>query len=166
QIRAFVQVREMNLDIIHVHTEFGVGVFGHMIDKMLKLPMIPPLAIAFSTLLFKSKYTDLEKQSGLSNFVLGASFITEGAIPFAAADPLRVIGSSILGAAIGGGLTQLWNVSIPAPHGGLFVVGIGQNPLLFIVALLIGTMISAIVLGIWKPKVEDTKKNMTANVMN
>ncbi|WP_423189325.1 PTS fructose transporter subunit IIABC [Alkalibacterium sp. f15] len=150
---------------------FSIGVFGDTGDGSLMAAvmvggMIPPLAIAFSTLLFKSKYTDLEKQSGLSNFVLGASFITEGAIPFAAADPLRVIGSSILGAAIGGGLTQLWNVSIPAPHGGLFVVGIGENPLLFIVALLIGTMISAIILGIWKPKVDDTKQNIAASVLN
>ncbi|OJF97022.1 fructose-specific PTS transporter subunit EIIC [Alkalibacterium sp. 20] len=150
---------------------FSIGVFfdtgdGSLMAAVMVGGMIPPLAIAFSTLLFKSKYTDLEKQSGLSNFILGASFITEGAIPFAAADPLRVIGSSILGAAIGGGLTQLWNVSIPAPHGGLFVVGIGENPLLFIVALLIGTMISAIVLGLWKPRVDDTKQNVAASALN
>ncbi|GEK89202.1 PTS system D-fructose-specific IIA component (F1P-forming), Frc family (TC 4.A.2.1.4)/PTS system D-fructose-specific IIB component (F1P-forming), Frc family (TC 4.A.2.1.4)/PTS system D-fructose-specific IIC component (F1P-forming), Frc family (TC 4.A.2.1.4) [Alkalibacterium putridalgicola] len=150
---------------------FSIGIFtdtgeGALMAAVMVGGMIPPLAIAISTVLFKSKFTDLERQSGLSNFVLGASFITEGAIPFAAADPLRVIGSSILGAAIGGGLTQLWNVSIPAPHGGLFVVGIGENPLLFIVALLIGSVITAVVMGLWKPRVEDTKKNVTASDMN
>lgn len=147
---------------------FSIGVFtdtgdGALMAAVMVGGMIPPLAIAISTVLFKSKYTDMEKQSGLSNFVLGASFITEGAIPFAAADPLRVIASSILGAAIGGGLTQLWNVSIPAPHGGLFVIGIGDNPLLFIVALLIGSILSAVVMGLWKPRVEDTDKNVTAS---
>lgn len=150
---------------------FSIGIFtdtgeGALMAAVMVGGMIPPLAIAISTVLFKSKFTDLERQSGLSNFVLGASFITEGAIPFAAADPLRVIGSSILGAAIGGGLTQLWNVSIPAPHGGLFVVGIGENPLLFVVALLIGSVITAVVMGLWKPRVEDTKKNVTASDMN
>jgi PTS system fructose-specific IIC component len=150
---------------------FSIGIFtdtgeGALMAAVMVGGMSPPLAIAISTVLFKSKFTDLERQSGLSNFVLGASFITEGAIPFAAADPLRVIGSSILGAAIGGGLTQLWNVSIPAPHGGLFVVGIGENPLLFIVALLIGSVITAVVMGLWKPRVEDTKKNVTASDMN
>ncbi|WP_368644739.1 fructose-specific PTS transporter subunit EIIC [Alkalibacterium putridalgicola] len=150
---------------------FSIGIFtdtgeGALMAAVMVGGMIPPLAIAISTVLFKSKFTDLERQSGLSNFVLGASFITEGAIPFAAADPLRVIGSSILGAAVGGGLTQLWNVSIPAPHGGLFVVGIGENPLLFIVALLIGSIITAVVMGLWKPRVEDTQKNVTASDMN
>ena len=125
--------------------------------------MIPPLAIAISTLLFKSKFTDIERQSGLSNFVLGASFITEGAIPFAAADPMRVIGSSILGAAIGGGLTQLWNVTVPAPHGGLFVIGIGENPLFFVAALLIGSIISAVVLGLWKKDVSQSSANIEAD---
>jgi len=147
---------------------FSIGIFGDTGDGSLMAAvmvggMIPPLAIAISTLLFRSKYTELEQQSGLSNFVLGASFITEGAIPFAAADPLRVIGSSILGAAIGGGLTQLWNVSIPAPHGGLFVVGIGENPLLFIVALIIGSLITAVVLGLWKPKADETRGNVTVS---
>ena len=144
---------------------FSIGIFGDTGDGSLMAAvmvggMIPPLAIAISTLVFKNKYTHIERQSGLTNFVLGASFITEGAIPFAAADPLRVIGSSILGAAIGGGLTQLWNVSIPAPHGGLFVIGIGENPLWFIVALLIGSFITAIILGLWKPKANQADANV------
>ncbi|WP_161879081.1 PTS fructose transporter subunit IIABC [Alkalibacterium sp. MB6] len=144
---------------------FSIGIFGDTGDGSLMAAvmvggMIPPLAIAISTLVFKNKYTHIERQSGLTNFVLGASFITEGAIPFAAADPLRVIGSSILGAAIGGGLTQLWNVSIPAPHGGLFVIGIGENPLWFIAALLIGSFITAIILGLWKPKASQADANV------
>lgn len=144
---------------------FSIGIFGDTGDGSLMAAvmvggMIPPLAIAISTLVFKNKYTKIERQSGLTNFVLGASFITEGAIPFAAADPLRVIGSSILGAAIGGGLTQLWNVSIPAPHGGLFVIGIGENPLWFIAALLIGSFITAIILGLWKPKANQADANV------
>ncbi|GAA0372531.1 fructose-specific PTS transporter subunit EIIC [Alkalibacterium iburiense] len=144
---------------------FSIGIYGDTGDGSLMAAvmvggMIPPLAIALSTLLFKNKYSQIERQSGLTNFVLGISFITEGAIPFAAADPLRVIGSSILGAAIGGGLTQLWNVSIPAPHGGLFVIGIGENPLWFIAALLIGSILSAIILGFWKPKVSETDANV------
>jgi PTS system fructose-specific IIC component len=144
---------------------FSIGIFGDTGDGSLMAAvmvggMIPPLAIAISTVLFKSKFTDIEHKSGLSNFVLGASFITEGAIPFAAADPMRVIGSSILGAAIGGGLTQLWNVAIPAPHGGLFVIGIGENPLFFVAALLIGSIISAVVLGLWKKDVSQSSANI------
>lgn len=146
---------------------FSIGIFGDTGDGSLMAAvmvggMIPPLAIAIATVLFKSKFTDIEHKSGLSNFVLGASFITEGAIPFAAADPLRVIGSSILGAAIGGGLTQLWNVAIPAPHGGLFVIGIGENPLFFVAALLIGSIISAVVLGLWKKDVSQSSANIEA----
>ncbi|GEN50568.1 PTS fructose transporter subunit IIABC [Alkalibacterium pelagium] len=144
---------------------FSIGIFGDTGDGSLMAAvmvggMIPPLAIAIATVLFKSKFTDIEHKSGLSNFVLGASFITEGAIPFAAADPMRVIGSSILGAAIGGGLTQLWNVAIPAPHGGLFVIGIGENPLFFVAALLIGSIISAVVLGLWKKDVSQSSANI------
>jgi PTS system fructose-specific IIC component len=147
---------------------FSIGIFGDTGDGSLMAAvmvggMIPPFAIAISTLLFKSKFTDIEHKSGLSNFVLGASFITEGAIPFAAADPMRVIGSSVLGAAIGGGLTQLWNVTVPAPHGGLFVIGIGENPLFFVAALLIGSIISAVVLGLWKKDVSQSSANIEAD---
>jgi PTS system fructose-specific IIC component len=124
--------------------------------------MIPPLAIGLATVLFKDKFTETERKSGLSNFVLGLSFITEGAIPFAAADPLRVIGSSVIGAAVGGGLSQLWNAAIPAPHGGIFVVGLGESRVLFLIALAIGTIITAVVLGLWKPKAEEAAMNVTS----
>lgn len=142
---------------------FSIGIYtdtgdGSLMAAVMIGGMIPPLAIALATVLFRNKFTEVQKQSGLSNFVLGLSFITEGAIPFAAADPMRVIGSSVIGAAIGGGLSQLWNTAIPAPHGGIFVVGLGDNILLFLLALVIGTVISAIILGFWKPEVKNEVK--------
>ena len=134
---------------------FSIGIFtdtgdGSLMAAVMAGGMIPPLAIGIATLIFKNKFTDIEQKSGLSNILLGLSFITEGAIPFAAADPMRVIGSSILGSAIAGGLTQLWAVSIPAPHGGLFVITLANRPLMFLLALLIGTAVSALTLGLWK----------------
>ena len=134
---------------------FSIGIFtdtgdGSLMAAVMAGGMIPPLAIGIATLLFKNKFTDIEQKSGLSNILLGLSFITEGAIPFAAADPMRVIGSSIVGSAIAGGLTQLWGVSIPAPHGGLFVITLANRPLMFLLALLIGTVVSALMLGLWK----------------
>lgn len=139
---------------------FSIGIFtdtgdGSLMAAVMAGGMIPPLAIGLATVLFRNKFTDVEHKSGLSNFVMGASFITEGAIPFAAADPIRVIASSILGSAIAGGLTQFWNVSIPAPHGGIFVITLAERPLMFLLALLIGTAVSALVLGLWKPSIEN-----------
>lgn len=136
---------------------FSIGIFtdtgdGSLMAAVMVGGMIPPLAIALATRIFPDKFSLIERQSGLSNFIMGASFITEGAIPFAAADPLRVIGSSVVGAAVAGGLTQLWNISIPAPHGGIFVVPLSNHPLLFLLSLLIGTIISAVILGLWKQK--------------
>lgn len=115
--------------------------------------MVPPLAIALASTFFKNKFTADEKRAGLTNYVMGLSFITEGAIPFAASDPLRVIISSVIGAATAGGLVQLWQVTYPAPHGGVFVVGLTNHPLSFLAALLIGSGISAVILGLWKKKV-------------
>lgn len=115
--------------------------------------MIPPIAIALATTFFRNKFTEEEKQSGITNYAMGVSFITEGAIPFAAADPVRVIGSSIFGAAIAGGLTQFWSSSIPAPHGGIFVLALADHPILFLLALIIGSVISAVTLGLWKKPV-------------
>jgi len=134
---------------------FSIGIFtdtgdGSLMAAVMAGGMIPPLAIGIATLIFKNKFTDIEQKSGLSNILLGLSFITEGAIPFAAADPMRVIGSSIVGSAIAGGLTQLWAVSIPAPHGGLFVITLANRPLMFLLALAIGTAVSALMLGFWK----------------
>ncbi|WP_085993209.1 PTS fructose transporter subunit IIABC [Oceanobacillus senegalensis] len=139
---------------------FSIGIFtdtgdGSLMAAVMAGGMVPPLAIALATTLFKHKFSENERKSGLTNYVMGLSFITEGAIPFAAADPLRVIGSSILGAAIAGGLTQLWSSEIPAPHGGIFVIPLAENALLFLLSLAIGSVIAAIILGIWRKKVEE-----------
>ncbi|MGA5659784.1 PTS fructose transporter subunit IIABC [Bacillus bombysepticus] len=116
--------------------------------------MVPPLAIAFATTFFKSKFTEAERKSGLTNYIMGASFITEGAIPFAAADPVRVIVSCVVGSSIAGALSMLFQITLPAPHGGLFVIALVNKPLLYIFSILIGTIVSAIMLGVWKKKVQ------------
>lgn len=136
---------------------FAIGVFtssgntnGLMMAAVMAGGMVPPLAIALATTFFKNKFTEQERKSGLTNYVLGLSFITEGAIPFAAADPLRVLTSCIVGSAVAGGLTQLWNINVPAPHGGIFVAALSSNALLFLLAVLIGSVISGLTLGLWK----------------
>ncbi|KAB2456852.1 PTS fructose transporter subunit IIC [Bacillus sp. CH126_4D] len=116
--------------------------------------MVPPLAIAFATTVFKSKFTEAERKSGLTNYIMGASFITEGAIPFAAADPIRVIVSCVVGSSIAGALSMLFQITLPAPHGGLFVIALVNKPVLYIFSILIGTVISALMMGIWKKKVK------------
>ncbi|KAI7257194.1 hypothetical protein KC345_g10843 [Hortaea werneckii] len=136
---------------------FAIGVFtssgntnGLMMAAVMAGGMVPPLAIALATTFFKNKFTETERKSGLTNYVLGLSFITEGAIPFAAADPLRVLTSCIVGSAVAGGLTQLWKINVPAPHGGVFVAFLSSNALLFLLAVLIGSVISGLMLGLWK----------------
>ncbi|MBC2578174.1 PTS transporter subunit EIIA [Peptostreptococcus russellii] len=140
---------------------FAIGVFtstqqGDFMAAVMAGGMVPPLAIALATTLFKSKFTKKEIQSGLTNWILGLTFITEGAIPFAAADPIRVIASSIVGSAVAGGLTQLWHVSTPAPHGGILVAFVMEphQILFFLLAIAIGTAISGIIYGIWKKPTE------------
>lgn len=136
---------------------FAIGVFtssgnvnGTMMAAVMAGGMVPPLATALATTFFKGKFTEDERKSGLTNYVLGLSFITEGAIPFAAADPLRVLTSCIIGSAVAGGLTQLWSINIPAPHGGIFVAALANHALLFLLSVAIGSVISALVLGLWK----------------
>ncbi|MEK4369586.1 PTS fructose transporter subunit IIABC [Paenibacillus sp. FSL R5-0473] len=136
---------------------FAIGVFtssgntdGAWMAAVMAGGMVPPLAIALATTFFKSKFTEQERKSGLTNYVLGFSFITEGAIPFAAADPLRVLTSCILGSAVAGGLTQLWSINVPAPHGGIFVAALANHALLFLLAVAIGSVISGLILGLWK----------------
>ncbi len=117
--------------------------------------MVPPCAIALSTLLFKNKYTEEERKSGPTNFVMGLAFITEGAIPFAASDPIRVIPSCVVGSGVAGALSMLFNCTLMAPHGGIFVFPVVGNPLLYVVCLVIGTVISAVLLGLLKKKVSN-----------
>lgn len=118
--------------------------------------MVPPLGIALATTFFKNKFTKAEKDAGKTNYIMGASFITEGAIPFAAADPGRVIPSVIVGSAVAGALTMVFGIGLPAPHGGLFVIPlVNGNPLMYIAAILIGAAITALMLGFWKKDVKE-----------
>lgn len=114
--------------------------------------MVPPCAIALSTLLFKNKYTAEERKSGPTNFVMGLGFITEGAIPFAASDPLRVIPSCIIGSAIAGGLSAGLGCTLMAPHGGIFVFPVVEHPIWYLVSLAAGTVAAAVILGLLKKK--------------
>lgn len=115
--------------------------------------MTPPCAIALATLLFKKKFTKEERESGPTNFIMGLAFITEGAIPFAAADPLRVIPACMIGSGAAGALSTLFQCTLMAPHGGIFVFPVVGNALLYLVALAAGTLITAILLGILKKDV-------------
>ena len=109
--------------------------------------MVPPLAVFVATLLYKNKFTQEERNSGLTNIVMGLSFITEGAIPFGAADPARAIPSFITGSALAGALVGLSGIKLMAPHGGIFVIALTTNPLLYIVYVLIGALVSGILFG-------------------
>ena len=115
--------------------------------------MVPPLAIFIATLLFKNKFTKDQKEAGLTNLVMGLSFVTEGAIPFAAADPFRVIPSFVVGSALAGGLVGAFGIRLLAPHGGIFVALLLTNPLLYLLFIAIGSFVSAIILGIVKKPV-------------
>ena len=115
--------------------------------------MTPPCAIALATLLFKNKFTKSEREAGPTNFVMGLAFITEGAIPYAAADPLHVLPSCIAGSAVAGALSMAFGCTLMAPHGGIFVFPVVGNALMYLVALVVGTVISAVLLGVLKKKV-------------
>ncbi len=112
--------------------------------------MVPPCAIALATILFKKKFSEAERKSGPTNFIMGLAFITEGAIPFAAADPLHVIPSCIVGSSLAGALSMAFNCTLMAPHGGIFVFPVVGNPLMYLVALVAGTILGAILLGLLK----------------
>ncbi|UQS83739.1 PTS fructose transporter subunit IIABC [Bombilactobacillus thymidiniphilus] len=142
---------------------FAIGTFttthdGALMAAVMAGGMVPPLAIALATTFWKNKFTEQERQAGVSNYVLGAAFVTEGAIPFAAGDPLHVITSSIIGSAIAGGLTQFWHVNVPAPHGGIFVSPLSNHPGMFILAIVIGAVIAGVIYGIWKPALAKTSE--------
>ena len=114
--------------------------------------MVPPLAIALATTLFKDKFTESERKSGIVNYVMGLSFITEGAIPFAAGDPARVIPSCVVGSAIAGALSMAFGCGSRAPHGGIFILPVITNPLMYFVVLVIGSIVGAVILGLLKSK--------------
>lgn len=140
---------------------FGIAMLDaqnfNFIATVMAAGMVPPLGVAISTTLFKNKFTKPEREAGKTAYVLGASFITEGVIPFAAADPARVIPASVAGAAVTGALVMLFDISLRAPHGGIFVIGLVDggaiNILMYIFAILVGSFINAITLGFLKKKI-------------
>jgi len=117
--------------------------------------MVPPLAIALCTTFFKKKFTENERKSGITNYIMGLSFITEGAIPFAASDPARVIPSCVVGSAVAGGLTALFGCTLRAPHGGIFVTPVIGNPFGFLAAIAIGSVVGMILLAILKKDIKE-----------
>ena len=115
--------------------------------------MVPPIAIALATLFFKNKFTAEERKAGPTNFIMGLSFITEGAIPFAAADPLRVLPACVAGAAVSGALSMAFHCTLMAPHGGIFVFLTVGNPLMYLIALAVGSAVSCVLLGVLKKEI-------------
>lgn len=133
----------------------GSAVSSSIMASVMIGGMVPPIAIALCTVLFKRKFTAKERQSGLTNFIMGLSFITEGAIPFAASDPLRVIPTCAVGSAVAGALSAAFGCSVPAPHGGVFVFGVVQNWPMYFVALAAGSILSAALMGLLKKNVNE-----------
>ena len=117
--------------------------------------MTPPCAIALATLLFKDKFTKEERDAGPTNFIMGLAFITEGAIPFAASDPLHVIPACVIGSGLAGALSMAFNCTLMAPHGGIFVFPVVGNPLMYLAALAVGTVVGALMLGVLKKKIAE-----------
>lgn len=116
--------------------------------------MVPPLAIALATTFFGNRFTENERKSGITNYIMGLSFITEGAIPFAAADPLRVIPSCIVGSAVAGAMSMIFNCTLMAPHGGIFVVPVIGNPLMYLAAVAVGAVVGMIMLAVLKKPIK------------
>ena len=143
---------------------FGIAMLDaqnfNFIATVMAAGMVPPLGVAIATTLFKNKFTKPEREAGKTAYVLGASFITEGVIPFAAADPARVIPASVAGAATTGALVMLFDIALRAPHGGIFVIGLvdggALNILMYAIAILVGSFITAITLGLLKKKISVT----------
>ena len=130
----------------------AAGNYGIMAAVMIG-GMVPPCAIALASLLFKDKFTKTERESAPTNFIMGLAFITEGAIPFAASDPLHVIPACVIGSGLAGALSMAFNCTLMAPHGGIFVFPVVGNAIMYLVALVAGTVISAILLGVLKKKI-------------
>ena len=132
----------------------AAGNYGIMAAVMIG-GMVPPCAIALASLLFKDKFTKTERESAPTNFIMGLAFITEGAIPFAASDPLHVIPACVIGSGLAGALSMAFNCTLMAPHGGSFVFPVVGNPLMYLVALAVGTVVGALMLGVLKKKIAE-----------
>ena len=132
----------------------GAAVSSGIMASVMIGGMVPPIAIALAMLIFKGKFTPKERQSTVTNFIMGFSFITEGAIPFAASDPLHVIPPCAIGAAVAGALSMLFGCAVPAPHGGIFVFGVVTNWPMYFVALAVGVVVAAVLLGLFRKQRE------------
>ena len=132
----------------------AAGNYGIMAAVMIG-GMVPPCAIALASLLFKDKFTKTERESATTNFIMGLAFITEGAIPFAASDPLHVIPACVIGSGLAGALSMAFNCTLMAPHGGIFVFPVVGNPLMYLAALAVGTVVGALMLGVLKKKIAE-----------
>lgn len=132
----------------------AAGNYGIMAAVMIG-GMVPPCAIALASLLFKDKFTKTERESAPTNFIMGLAFITEGAIPFAASDPLHVIPACVIGSGLAGALSMAFNCTLMAPHGGIFVFPVVGNPMMYLVALAAGTVVGALMLGVLKKKIAE-----------
>ena len=132
----------------------AAGNYGIMAAVMIG-GMVPPCAIALASLLFKDKFTKTERESDPTNFIMGLAFITEGAIPFAASDPLHVIPACVIGSGLAGALSMAFNCTLMAPHGGIFVFPVVGNPLMYLAALAVGTVVGALMLGVLKKKIAE-----------
>ena len=132
----------------------AAGNYGIMAAVMIG-GMVPPCAIALASLLFKDKFTKTERESAPTNFIMGLAFITEGAIPFAASDPLHVIPACVIGSGLAGALSMAFNCTLMAPHGGIFVFPVVGNPLMYLAALAAGTVVGALMLGVLKKKIAE-----------
>lgn len=132
----------------------AAGNYGIMAAVMIG-GMVPPCAIALASLLFKDKFTKTERESAPTNFIMGLAFITEGAIPFAASDPLHVIPACVIGSGLAGALSMAFNCTLMAPHGGIFVFPVVGNPLMYLAALAVGTVVRALMLGVLKKKIAE-----------
>ena len=126
----------------------------HVMAAVMAGGMVPPIAIALCTTFFKDRFTEAERKAGPTNYIMGLAFITEGAIPFAAADPIRVIPSMVVGSAIAGALTMAFDCTLRAPHGGIFVVPTIGNPLMYLIAILVGAIIGCLILGLVKKSLD------------
>jgi len=169
---AGMMASDMGGPINKTASAFGLAMFASKIygpsAALMVGGMVPPLGVALATLLFKNKFTNQEREAGKANWILGACFITEGAIPFAAADPLRTIPANIIGGAVGGALSMMLDITLQAPHGGIFVIPVACNkPLLYIGCILIGTVITALILGFTKRTLSETEmnKHMAAGII-
>src|SRR5699024_3474697 len=168
---AGMMASDMGGPINKTASAFGLAMFASGIFEpsaaLMVGGMVPQLGIALATPFFKNKFTIQEVQPGRASYVLEASFRTEGAIPFAAADPLRVIPANIVGGAIGGAASMIMDISLKAPHGGIFVIPIASNkPLIYILSILVGSVITCLIIGLLKKPLSETERNNSKQMTN